>query len=460
MRTVSHPAAPEWLTIPEDLNRLDPELWPMGAGRDESGCLTIRGHRADDLLDRFGSPLYIMDEEDFRYRAREFATHFPGWTVNYAGKAFLCTTVARWVKEEGLNLDVCSGNELAVALSAGFPAERIGMHGNNKSIEELELAIEAGVGRIIVDSFDEISRIESIASERQCTVPVLVRVTTGVEAHTHEYIATSHEDQKFGFSIHSGQALAALQTCHMSPWISLKGVHSHIGSQIFDLEGFQVAAYRTMELLAAFRARASIQLEEVNLGGGFGIAYTTCDSPLSPIELNQGLTRIVEEAIAEYALSPVACSIEPGRAICGPAGVALYTVGTIKKVDIGSGLERTYVAVDGGMSDNIRTALYHADYSAVLVNRASHAGPMLSRVVGKHCESGDILVHDVYLPADLRLGDLIAVPGAGAYARSLASNYNHLTRPAVVAVTSAGAHPILRRENLADLLSLDIGFQP
>ena len=459
MRSDGHPAAPEWLTIPEDLNRLDPELWPGGARRDGSGCLTIGGHRADGLVDRFGSPLYIVDEEDFRHRARAFADHFPGWTVNYAGKAFLCTTVARWVKEEGLNLDVCTGNELAVALAAGFPAERIGMHGNNKSIEELEMAIDAGVGRIIVDSFDEMSRIESIASGRHRTVAVLVRVTTGVEAHTHEYIATSHEDQKFGFSIHSGAALAVLQACHESPWIDLKGVHSHIGSQIFDLEGFQVAAYRTMELLAAFRARTSVQLDEVNLGGGFGIAYTRHDTPLSPQHLNQGLTRIVEEAIKEYGLSPLKLAIEPGRAICGPAGVALYTVGTIKKVDIGSGLERTYVAVDGGMSDNIRTALYHADYSAVLASRSSQAEPMLSRVVGKHCESGDILVHDVYLPADLRLGDLIAIPGAGAYARSLASNYNHLTRPAVVAVTAEDARPILRRESLADLLSLDVGFQ-
>ena len=459
MRSVSHPAAPEWLTIPGDLNEVDSSLWPVGTGRDEDGCLVIATHRVDDLADQFGSPVYIMDEEDFRGRAREFATHFPGWTVNYAGKAFLCTTVARWVREEGLNLDVCSGNELAVALAAEFPPERIGMHGNNKSVDELESAIQAGVGRILVDSFDEIARIEDITSRRRHPVDVLVRVTTGVEAHTHEYIATSHEDQKFGFSIHSGQALAALQACHASPWIRLRGVHSHIGSQIFDLEGFEVAAYRTMELLAAFQKRTSVNLEEVNLGGGFGIAYTRHDSPLTPFQLNQGLTGIVDKAIREYDLGPVALAIEPGRAICGPAGVALYSVGTIKKVDIGGGAQRTYVAVDGGMSDNIRTALYHADYSAVLANRTSEAEPMLSRVVGKHCESGDILVRDVYLPADLSVGDLIAVPGAGAYARSLASNYNHLTRPAVVAVNRSQAYPILRRETFHDLMRLDIGFR-
>jgi len=454
---ISHPAAPQWLTIPEDLNGVDPALWPTGASRDESGCLMIAGHRVADLVEAYASPLYIMDEEDFRRRARGFADHFQGWTVNYAGKAFLCRAVVRWVDEEGLNLDVCSGNELAVALAAGFPPQRIGMHGNNKSIDELESAIDVGVGRIVVDSFDEISRIEAIAAQRRTTVAVLVRVTTGVEAHTHEYIATSHEDQKFGFSIHSGQAMDALQACHDSEWIDLKGVHSHIGSQIFDLEGFQVAAHRTMELLAAFRARTSVNLEEVNLGGGFGIAYTEHDSPLSPIQLNHGLTRIVKQAITEYDLGPIHLAIEPGRAICGPAGVAVYTVGTIKKVDIGQGLERTYIGVDGGMSDNIRTALYHADYSAVLASRTSEAEPMLSRVVGKHCESGDILVHDVYLPADLRIGDLIAVPGAGAYARSMASNYNHALRPAVIAVTSDRAYPIVRRENLQDLLSLDVG---
>ena len=460
MRTDSHPGAPESLTVPEDLNVLDPAVWPMGAGRDESGCLVIEGHRVTDLVGQYGSPLYIVDEEDFRMRARAFADHFPGWTVNYAGKAFLCTTVARWVNEEGLNLDVCTGNELAVALAAGFPPDRIGMHGNNKSIEELDAAIDAGVGKIIVDSFDEIARIETIAAQRQCTVPVLVRVTTGVEAHTHEYIATSHEDQKFGFSIHSGQAITALTICHESPWIDLKGVHSHIGSQIFDLEGFEVAAYRTMELLAAFRTATSVQLDEVNLGGGFGIAYTTCDTPPSPLELNQGLTAIIDRAIAEYDLRPVSLAIEPGRAICGPAGVALYTVGTIKKVDIGGGAQRTYIAVDGGMSDNIRTALYHADYSAILAGRTSEAEPMLSRVVGKHCESGDILVHDVYLPADLKIGDLIAVPGVGAYARALSSNYNHIARPAVVAVNDSDAYPILRKETLADVVRLDVGFQP
>jgi len=452
----SHPSAPAWLSVPEDLNALDQALWPVSARRDDSGALLIAGHRVEDLVGQFGSPVYVMDEGDFRTRARAFATEFPGWTVYYASKAFLCRTVARWVEQEGLNLDVASGNELAVALAAGFPPQRIGMHGNNKSVEELETALNVGVGRIIVDSFDEIARIEALASQRGCTATVLVRVTTGVEAHTHEYIATSHEDQKFGFSIHSGAAMKALLACQESPWIHLAGVHSHIGSQIFDLEGFQVAARRTMELIAGFRELTSVHLGEVNLGGGFGIAYTEQDSPLTPTQLNRGLVRIVEDAQREYGLGEMRLAIEPGRAICGPAGVAVYTVGTVKKVDIGQGLQRTYVSVDGGMSDNVRTALYHAEYSAVVANRRCEAEPMLSRVVGKHCESGDILVHDVYLPSDLRPGDLLAVPGAGAYARSLSSNYNHIARPPVIAVTRQRAYPIIRRETLADLLSVDV----
>jgi diaminopimelate decarboxylase len=358
--------------------------------------------------------------------------------------------------EEGLGLDVCSGNELAVALSVGFPPERIGVHGNNKSIEELISAIEAGVGSIIVDSFDEIAKIETLAAQRECIVRVLVRVTTGVEAHTHEYIATSLEDGKFGFSVTTGQALEALMVCENSPHIHLGGIHSHIGSQIFDTEGFRVAARRTMALAAQFNS-ASHMIEEINLGGGFGIAYTIQDTPMSPAELNRGLVQAIDEARSQYNLAPVKLSIEPGRAICGPACVALYTVGTIKKVDIGDGKTRTYVAVDGGMSDNIRTALYQAEYSAVLANRSSDAEPMLSRVVGKHCESGDILVHDVYLPSDLRIGDIIAVPASGAYTRSMASNYNYALRPAMVAVNSKGSRLILRRETLEDLLALDVG---
>jgi len=418
--------------------------------------MMIAGRTVQDLLAQFGSPLYVIDEADFRSRARGFAAAFPGWEIFYAGKSFLCKAVVRWIDEEGLNLDVCSGNELAVALAAGLAPSRIGLHGNNKSVEELTAAIDAGVGRIIVDSFEEIDRIEALAAARDVIVTVLVRVTTGVTAHTHEYIATSHEDQKFGFSIAGGQALQALLACHRQPHIGLAGIHFHIGSQIFQTEPYAEAVRRAAELVHRFRAATGVELTELDLGGGYGIAYTAQDQPLELGRIAHDLTQAVEAARTEFGLGPFRLSIEPGRAICGPAGVALYTVGTIKPVETGQG-QRVYVSVDGGMSDNIRTALYQADYTAVLANRSSTADPFLSRVVGKHCESGDILVHDVYLPADLRVGDILAVPGAGAYARALASNYNYSVRPAVVAVSPNRAWPILRRETLADLLALDVG---
>jgi len=455
MDEIRQPPAPDWLT-PGDVNSLVSGLWPLGTRRDEQGQLVVAGHRIEDLLGEFGSPLYVMDELDFRRRAREFAQAFTGWEVFYAGKSFLCRAVARWVAEEGLNLDVCSGNELAVALSAGFPAERIGLHGNNKSVDELSYAIGCGVGRIIVDSLAEIDRIEQIGSEQGSTVNVLVRATTGVTAHTHDNIITSHEDQKFGFSIASGQALEALLACQQRPHIHLAGVHFHIGSQILDLEPYAEAIRRAIGLISQFRTITATELTDLDVGGGYGIAYTAADLPPDPEMIHRELTTVIDQACAEYGLGELRLSIEPGRAICGPAGVALYTVGTIKSVEMGQG-QRLYVAVDGGMSDNVRTAMYQADYSAVLANRSSSSSPRLARVVGKHCESGDILVRDVYLPDDLAIGDVLAVPGAGAYARSLASNYNHALRPAVVAASPGQARPILRRETLDDLLALDLG---
>ncbi|MCL2784481.1 MAG: diaminopimelate decarboxylase [Propionibacteriaceae bacterium] len=453
-RTFANPAAPQWLEVPENLCALDAVLWPQGTQRSADGEITISGQSVTELVSAFGSPLYVIDEQDFRARARQFKNEFPTWGVSYASKAFLCRAVARWVKEEGLGLDVCSGNELAVALTAGFPPEKIGFHGNNKSVEELRYAIKTGVGRIIVDSFEEIERIDSLAEDTP--VNVLVRVTTGIQAHTHEYISTSHEDQKFGFSIASGQAMKALLACHEKPTINLKGIHSHIGSQIFGTEAFDKAARGLIVLAWTYRSETGSELEEINLGGGYGIAYTNQDTPTPASDLHRDITKAINQARALYDLSPVKLSIEPGRAICGTPGVALYTVGTIKHLNLGNSKERTYVAVDGGMSDNIRTALYGAQYTAQLANRVSDAPPMLSRVVGKHCESGDILVHDVYLPADLRVGDILAVPGSGAYARPLSSNYNYAARPAVVAVNQDGARVIVRRETLTDLMALDV----
>ena len=448
------PPAPDWLA-PGDLNQLVSDLWPQCAHRDEQGQLVVAGHRVEDLLAQFGSPLYVIDESDFRSRARGFAEAFAGWDVYYAGKSFLCRAVARWIADEGLNLDVCSGNELAVALSAGFPAGRIGFHGNNKSVEELAYAIEAGVGRIIVDSFVEIDRVEAVAADRGSTATVLVRLTTGVTAHTHQHIATSHEDQKFGFSIASGQALEALSACQERSHIKLAGVHFHIGSQILEIAPYIEAVHRAIALISQFRTLSGVELTHLDLGGGYGIAYTAADVPLGPSSVGQ-LAAVIDQVRTEYGLGELKLSIEPGRAICGPAGVALYTVGTVKPVETGQG-QRLYVAVDGGMSDNVRTAMYQADYSAVLANRASTGRPRLARVVGKHCESGDVLVRDVYLPDDLAPGDVLAVPGAGAYARSLSSNYNHALRPAVVAANPQRVWPILRRETMADLLALDVG---
>jgi diaminopimelate decarboxylase len=345
-----------------------------------------------------------------------------------------------------------------VALRAGVPADRIGMHGNNKSVTELRLGLEAGVGRIIVDSADEISRLEQLCAELDTTAQVMIRVTTGVEAHTHEYIATAHEDQKFGFSIQGGQALVAMVRCFHSPRLNLLGIHSHIGSQIFDTNGFEVAARRTLKLFSQFKEATGVSLAELDLGGGFGIAYTKEDDPATPEQLAAGLREIVDHEVRGFGLTAPAISIEPGRAIVGPSALALYRVGTVKVVEIGGGMSRRYLSVDGGMSDNIRPALYAAEYSASLASRVSEAEPVVSRVVGVHCEGGDILVRDEFLPADVRPGDLLAVPAAGAYSRSMASNYNHTPRPPVVSVKDGRVTTLVRRETLDDLLALDAGI--
>ncbi len=451
--------APVWLTRPDDVNALTTKLWSRTAHRGTDGVIEVGGVRLTDLAEKVGTPAYILDEDDFRARARAWKQAFDGWTVYYAGKAFLSGTIARWVSEEGLSLDVCSLGELTVALRAGFDPARIGHHGNNKSVEELRVALSHGVGRIIVDSSDEISRLEELCAELGVRARVMVRVTTGVEAHTHEYIATAHEDQKFGFSIASGQALVGMFRCHHSPHLELLGVHSHIGSQIFDTHGFEVAARRTLKLFAQFKEATGLELPQLDLGGGFGIAYTKEDDPASPGELAAGLREIVEHECRAFALSVPEVSLEPGRAIVGPAGVALYRVGTVKPVDIGGGMTRRYLSVDGGMSDNIRPALYAAEYSAALANRISTAEPVVSRVVGVHCEGGDILVRDEFLPADVTAGDLLAVPASGAYSRSMASNYNHTPRPPVVAVRDGRIAEVVRRESLDDILALDAGLE-
>ena len=450
--------APVWLTRPEDVNALTPKLWSSGVARGADGVVAVAGLKLTEVAEQVGTPAYVMDEADLRQRARAWRDAFAGWTVYYAGKSFLCGTIVRWVAEEGLSLDVCSLGELTVALRGGMPPERIGMHGNNKSETELRLGLEAGVGRIIVDSADEIGRLERLCAELDTTAQVMVRVTTGVEAHTHEYIATAHEDQKFGFSIQGGQALVAMVRCFHSPRLNLLGIHSHIGSQIFDTNGFEVAARRTLKLFSQFKEATGVSLAELDLGGGFGIAYTKEDDPSTPEQLAAGLREIIDHELRGFGLTAPAISIEPGRAIVGPSALALYRVGTVKVVEIGGGMSRRYISVDGGMSDNIRPALYAAEYSASLVSRVSDAEPVVSRVVGVHCEGGDILVRDEFLPADVRPGDLLAVPAAGAYSRSMASNYNHTPRPPVVSVKDGRITTLVRRETLDDLLALDAGL--
>lgn len=463
MSRSAHPAGPRHAdVVPEghytapaaDLNSLDPKVWAQTVGRNADGVVTVGGIEVTRLAEEFGTPAYFLDEADFRARCHAWRGAFGSDAdVFYAGKAFLSRAVVRWLHEEGLNLDVCSGGVLATALAAGMPADRIAFHGNNKTEGEIERAIEAGVGRIVLDSFQEIVRVAHIADRLGIRQRVQIRVTVGVEAHTHEFIATAHEDQKFGIALAGGQAAEAVRRALQLDGLELIGVHSHIGSQIFDMAGFEVSARRVVQLLAEIRDEHGVELPEIDLGGGLGIAYTSEDDPREPHEIAKALGEIVTRECEASGLRTPRISVEPGRAIVGPTAFTLYEVGTVKPLE---GL-RTYVSVDGGMSDNIRTALYDAEYSVALVSRESDAEPMLVRVVGKHCESGDIVVKDAFLPADIAPGDLIAVPATGAYCRSMASNYNHALRPPVVAVRDGEARVIVRRETEEDLLRLDVG---
>ncbi|HEY2299791.1 MAG TPA: diaminopimelate decarboxylase [Jatrophihabitans sp.] len=465
MSRSAHPAGPRHADVlpeahpsraPSDVNALDPAIWPASAER-RDGVVHLGSRSVVDLVREYGTPALFLDEDDLRGRARAYRSSFAELDVYYAGKAFLCTSVARWIDEEGLGLDVCSGGELAVALAARFPADRIALHGNNKSPAELRRSVGAGVGHVIVDSFAEIERLAAIAAELDVVQSVLVRVTVGVEAHTHEFIATAHEDQKFGFSLRDGAAAEAVAAVLAAPSLRLAGLHSHIGSQIFETAGFEVAAHRVVALAAEIRDTHGVELDEINLGGGLGIAYVSGDDPETPKQTVDRLVAIVERECAAYGLRRPRLSLEPGRAIVGPSAITVYEVGTVKQVTLDGGVVRTYVSVDGGMSDNIRTALYDADYTCTLANRASTVTPVLVRVVGKHCESGDIVVRDAWLPGDVSAGDLVAVAATGAYCRSMASNYNYVPRSPVVAVRDGQAQVLVRRETEADLLLLDAG---
>jgi diaminopimelate decarboxylase len=450
----------------DEMDELHPAVWPRNARRGDDGVVRLAGVDVRALAEEFGTPVFVVDEADFRARCAEHVAAFGDPAlVHYASKAFLSVQVARWVAEEGLSLDVCSGGELEIALRAGFPPERIALHGNNKSAAELAGGVSAGVGAVVLDSFYEIARLDRIARDHGIVQPVLVRVTVGVEAHTHEYIATAHEDQKFGFSLAGGAAAEAVRRVLGSPGLELVGLHSHIGSQIFDANAFEVSAHRVIGLLAALRdehgADALASVSIVDLGGGLGIAYTGADDPPPPGWLAEQLRTSVAKECEQAGLDMPRIAVEPGRAIVGPGTVTVYEVGTIKDVELGQGSARRYVSVDGGMSDNIRTALYDADYDCRLVSRFGDEGgrggdAVLCRVVGKHCESGDVIVRDCWLPENLAPGDLVAVAATGAYCYAMASSYNRLLRPAVVAVRDGASRPLLRRETLDDLLSLEV----
>lgn len=463
----AHPAGPRHALIAEESRISDPsvdplnfDVWPTHARRNNDGVLEIAGLDVRALVAEYGSPLFIFDEQDVRSRAQEYARAYrtaqsgvPG-TVYYAAKAFLTVAVARWVTEEGLGIDVASGGELEIAIRAGIPGELLLMHGNNKSTQEIRRALEYGVARIVIDSFEEIARVATVAAELGVVAQVLIRSTVGVEAHTHEFIATAHEDQKFGLSASTGDVIEAVRRVIKLPSLQFIGLHSHIGSQIFDASGFEIAASRIVSLAHAISVECGVDVAELNLGGGMGIAYLPDDDPLSVQHMATQICGIVNRACADVDLPVPSLSFEPGRAIVGPGGITVYEVGTVKPVQLDRGT-RTYVSVDGGMSDNIRTALYGAQYTAALVSRYSSEESILCRIVGKHCESGDIVVRDCWLPGDIAPGDLIGIAATGAYCRSMASNYNQLPRPAAIAVRDSASTTILRRETMNDLLALD-----
>nr|WP_208402802.1 diaminopimelate decarboxylase [Lysinibacter cavernae] len=438
------------------------KLYSRNVSRDTSGVATVAGVPVTQLAEAYGTPLFVVDERHVRETATEIREAFDsaferiGTTakVYYAGKAFLCTEVARWAVDAGLGVDVCSGGELAVALAADVPPAKIGLHGNNKSLAEIHQAVEAGIGSIVIDSLIEIDRVAAAAEQQGAIQSVRLRVNSGVHAHTHSFLATSHEDQKFGLPLEAAAEAVARIRSHSS--LNFLGLHCHIGSQIFAPEGFAESAARLLGIHRDLLADGPVP--ELNLGGGFGIAYVESDEPPVVADLANQIADIVRDTAAELGIPLPTVAFEPGRAVIGGSTLTLYTVGTIKPVALSEGGVRTYVSVDGGMSDNARPALYEADYSVGLASRTSDAEPMLIRLAGKHCESGDIVVYNDYLPSDIAADDLVVVPATGAYCWSLSSNYNYLGRPPVVAVKDGKSRLIVRGEGLAELLSRDCGI--
>ncbi|WP_297345417.1 diaminopimelate decarboxylase [Amnibacterium sp.] len=449
----------------EDQVDLDPAVWPAGTARGTDGALRIGGSDVRDLAADHGTPLYVVDERAVRDRAaaarsaieRAAAAAGVDAHIYYAGKAFLSSDVVRWMLDAGLRIDVCSGGELALALASGAPGASLGFHGNDKSDPEIAAAVEAGVAGFVVDSASEVGRVAAAAARAARVQPVRLRVNSGVHASTHEYLATAREDQKFGVALVDVPAVVA--AIRAEPSLRFLGLHSHIGSQIVGTGGFAEAARRLLALHRDLLDGGPVP--ELNLGGGWGIAYVSGQEAADVDAVAVELVAAVVAAAAEFGVPVPDLAVEPGRWIVGPAGVTVYSVGTIKDVEVqtdGTAAVRRYVSVDGGMSDNIRAALYGADYMVRLASRASTAPLELVRVVGKHCESGDVVVREDLLPADVGAGDLVAVPATGAYHHSLASNYNLLTRPAVVAVGAGEVRILIRRETIDDLLARDAGL--
>ena len=429
---------------------LDPRIWPLTTCALAGGEISVGGVSLAEIAACYGTPTYVLDETDVRQRCRSYRQAFGDAEIAYAGKAFLCRAMARWVDEEGLSLDVCSEGELAVASSVGFPADRILLHGNAKTPGDLRAAMAYGAVRIVLDSAGEIARIAALARPRQ---RVLVRVTPGVDAHAQPAVTTGVEDQKFGFSLSTGAAADAVRRILAQPELELAGLHCHLGSQITRPEAFEAAARRLAGLMAAVHAEHGVTLPELNLGGGHGVPYTENDQDFDLPEFAARIRAAVRGACASLRLPAPRITVEPGRAIISRAMVTLYRVVSVKHV---AGL-RTFVAVDGGMSDNPRPALYGARYSVRAVSRS--ADPVqLATVVGRHCEAGDVLAADVALPAGTRPGDLLAVACTGAYHHSMASNYNMVTRPPVVAVRDGAARLLVRRETAADMRQRDVGL--
>ncbi|KUP09935.1 diaminopimelate decarboxylase [Bacillus coahuilensis m2-6] len=421
----------------------------------QQGVLEIDGVTSTELVKQYGTPLMVYNETVIRQNCREFKQTFDQsgltYQVAYAGKAFLCMDMVRLVKEEGMSLDVVSGGELYTALQAGFPVERIHFHGNNKSVEELEMGIDAGIGCFVVDNFIELELLHELAAEREQKVNILLRVTPGVEAHTHDYIMTGQEDSKFGFDVGNGQGKLGVQLALQKPYFHLLGVHSHIGSQIFETEGFQYAIEVLARFLQEVHEESDFVMSVLNVGGGFGVRYTEEDEPLPIREYVKSITEAVKFSFGQLCYPTPEIWVEPGRSIVAEAGTTLYKIGTQKNLP---GI-RKYVAIDGGMTDNLRPALYKARYDAILANRANEERTEVVSIAGKACESGDMLIWDIALPP-VRMGDTLAVFSTGAYGYSMANNYNRTPRPAVVFVKEGESRLVIRRESYRDLVRNDV----